>query len=228
MEIVLVRHGQSGNNRLWEETGGLAGRHPDPRLTALGEQQAAAVAAWLAQGGSDRPSLDALHTSYMWRAVQTAAPIAQALDLPLLGHHEIFEVGGPYDLATDGTTTLHHSGATPAELRTLSDRLVADGLDTDAGWWPGPVEDWEAAAASRAKRVVAWLLATYDDSACVGLVTHGYFTQFLIRTLLGAESMTGWIHLDNTGVTRIVIDGDATVALVINGVEHLSPRQRSS
>ena len=34
----------------------------------------------------------------MARAVQTAAPLADALDLPLTLSRDLFEVGGPYDL----------------------------------------------------------------------------------------------------------------------------------
>lgn len=226
MEIVLIRHAQSANNKLWEETGGVVGRSPDPRLTPLGEQQAGALAGWLADH-EEAPRLTALHTSYMWRAVQTAAPVAAALGLTLHGHGEIFEVGGPYLEGAEGESERAHPGASLAELSTITPGLVADGVPLDGGWWPGPFEVWELAP-GRAARVLAWLRASYGEEDVVGLVTHGLFSQYLVRALLGISEMTGWIHLDNTGVSRFVVEGEAVVATVLNGVDHLTRAQRSS
>jgi 2,3-bisphosphoglycerate-dependent phosphoglycerate mutase len=36
----------------------------------------------------------------------------------------------------------------------------------------------------------------------VGLVTHGHFSQFLLRALLGIPTMTGWVDILNTSVSR--------------------------
>lgn len=71
--VALVRHG------LVENPQGLRyGRLPGFGLSAQGRQQAQAVAAALA---SLRPHAHALHTSPLERAVDTAAPIGQALGL---------------------------------------------------------------------------------------------------------------------------------------------------
>ena len=51
MRFVLIRHGQSTNNALWAETGDDTDREVDARLTALGEAQAAALAAYAVSPG---------------------------------------------------------------------------------------------------------------------------------------------------------------------------------
>ncbi len=74
MVIWLVRHGESTWNAL-----GLAQGHCDhARLTRRGEQQARVVAAQL----RSRP-IGALYASDLRRALQTAAPLATALGLPV-------------------------------------------------------------------------------------------------------------------------------------------------
>ena len=74
MVIWLVRHGESTWNAL-----GLAQGHCDQaRLTRRGEQQAWAVAAQL----RSRP-IGALYASDLRRALQTAAPLATVLGLPV-------------------------------------------------------------------------------------------------------------------------------------------------
>jgi probable phosphoglycerate mutase len=65
LDLVIVRHALPVR-RIAEE-----GAAADPELTELGHRQAAATANWLAD-----ESFDALYTSPMLRAVQTAAPIA--------------------------------------------------------------------------------------------------------------------------------------------------------
>jgi 2,3-bisphosphoglycerate-dependent phosphoglycerate mutase len=72
--LWLVRHGESTWNRL-----GLAQGHCDQaRLTRRGLRQASAVAAEL----RGRP-ISALYSSDLRRALQTAAPLATALGLPV-------------------------------------------------------------------------------------------------------------------------------------------------
>lgn len=45
MRFVVIRHGQSSNNLLYEQTGGSDGRHHDAPLTELGHLQATRLAA---------------------------------------------------------------------------------------------------------------------------------------------------------------------------------------
>jgi 2,3-bisphosphoglycerate-dependent phosphoglycerate mutase len=82
MVIWLVRHGESTWNTL-----GLAQGHCDQaRLTRRGEQQAWAVASQL----RSRP-IGALYASDLRRALQTAAPLAAVLGLPVISDARLRE-----------------------------------------------------------------------------------------------------------------------------------------
>jgi len=91
MELILVRHGQPA----WSDPHGR-GRN-DPDLTELGHQQARRAARRLADA-EDLPGLgdiDRLYASPAVRAQQTAAPIADALDLPIITLDWLWEVRNP-------------------------------------------------------------------------------------------------------------------------------------
>jgi broad specificity phosphatase PhoE len=72
MELLLVRHARPLRV---ESVDGPA----DPPLSPLGQRHAAALAAWLADPASGR--IDAVYTSPLRRAAETAAPLADALGL---------------------------------------------------------------------------------------------------------------------------------------------------
>ena len=162
----------------------------------------------------------------MSRAVLTAVPIADALDLDVQGHPDLFEVGGPLDWSgQDDVPRRAHRGAGRAALRELTPRLVLPDDAQPDGWWDGPVEA-DTDAPERARRVVDSVLERHGGTdEVVGLVTHGHFSQFLIRALLGIPSMTGWVDILNTSVSRfsnVDVPG-RTSATWINRVAHLTP-----
>ena len=72
MELVFVRHGRPMHI---EDAEGAA----DPPLAEVGHEQARRVADWLMTAG-----IDALYSSPMQRAMQTAAPFADASGLEML------------------------------------------------------------------------------------------------------------------------------------------------
>ncbi|GAB3575837.1 histidine phosphatase family protein [Amycolatopsis endophytica] len=83
MKLYLVRHGQTPANVAKILDTAL----PGPELTELGREQARQLAGKLAA-----EPVRAVHASYATRAQQTAAPLAQALGLPVErveGVHEI-------------------------------------------------------------------------------------------------------------------------------------------
>lgn len=224
MRFVVIRHGQSENNLLYEQTGDSVGRHHDPALTELGHTQAARLAQTVADGALPW-DITQIHTSLMTRAVQTAAPLADALDLPLHGHVDAYEIGGPFVEDDEGVRT-HHRGATAEELQLVSERLVLPTTVEADGWFPGPYEDGDDLAAVRARRLVAGLREEYADDEVIALVTHGAFFQQLFRALLEIDAMTGWIIKHNTAVTLFeeieVSRGTAVLAQKIDWMPHLS------
>jgi len=91
MELILVRHGQPA----WVTPDGR-GRN-DPGLTELGHAQAKEAAARLADTEDlpGRGDVDRLFVSPAVRAQETAAPIAEALRLPVETHEWLWELRNP-------------------------------------------------------------------------------------------------------------------------------------
>ncbi len=223
VRLILIRHGQSGNNLLFEQTGGTAGRHPDTPLTDLGHLQAEKAAAFLASRNADLPwQVTHLYSSLMTRAVQTARPIADALDLPLRALEEAYEVGGPFDEDIDSGSRTANPGATRTALARLSPRLELPDWATDEGWFLRTYEE-EHEAEARAARLVAQLRASHGPDDVVAVVTHGFFTQFLVRELLGIPQMTGWLRIHNTSLSLFEDrEWGGTVALRLGWTPHLT------
>lgn len=197
-----MRHGQSGNNLIYETTGEDRGRHPDTLLTPLGEEQAASLGQYAISPGLPW-RITHLRCSLMARAIQTAAPLADALDLPLHADPELHECLGPYDVLEATRERVPHAGSPRSALLEHSKRLRLPDSATDDGWWTGELEETEAEYAARARRVVTTMRTALPQDATVGLVTHGWFTQYLVRELLGIPAMSGWFSIPNTSVSLL-------------------------
>jgi probable phosphoglycerate mutase len=91
MELILVRHGEPA----WVSPDGR--NRNDPELTERGHAQAARAAARLADTEDlpGRGDVDRLYVSPAQRAQQTAAPIAEALSLPMETHDWLVELQSP-------------------------------------------------------------------------------------------------------------------------------------
>jgi len=85
--IYLVRHGETLKNRTHIHQG------PNEPLSELGEQQAKHVATWLGQ-----KKFDALFSSHLTRAQQTANYISQAIELPVSTEESLQEFRRPLEL----------------------------------------------------------------------------------------------------------------------------------
>jgi 2,3-bisphosphoglycerate-dependent phosphoglycerate mutase len=230
MRFVLIRHGQTTNNALWAETGDDTDREVDARLTVLGEAQAAALAAYATSPGLPW-ALTHLYASPMARAVQTAAPLADALDLPLALNQDLFEVGGPYDLLDGSGEQVAHPGSGSSIIAALSDRVHLPDWLTEDGWWRGEVEREREAYVARADRLIGALRDTHDPNDVVGLVSHGWFGNVLLGRLLGIEDMNGAFELANTSISLLEdteegVPWDVT-AIRINWLPHLAVDQVS-
>jgi 2,3-bisphosphoglycerate-dependent phosphoglycerate mutase len=230
MRFVLIRHGQSTNNALWAETGSEIGREADTRLSSLGEDQASALAAYAISPGLPW-ALTHLYASPMARAVQTAAPLADALDLPLVLSQDLFEVGGPYRLLEDTGERVAHPGSGSGVIAAFSGRLrIPDWLAED-GWWRGEVEREREVYVARADRLISTLRDTHDPDDVVCLVSHGWFGNVLIGRLLGIDDMNGAFELANTSISLFEDTEDevpwGVTAVQVNWLPHLTGDQVS-
>lgn len=167
--MILMRHGQSEFNLHY----GATRRDPgivDPKLTDLGHQQARDAARTLEGAGIER-----IIVSPYTRALQTAAPIAVALDVPVLINPIVRE---RYAFACDVGTMRsqlerdwpHHDFSTVEEI-----------------WWP-PVEEEEASIVARARLFRAEMAAIPGWSNTL-VISHWGFIRCMTGQRIGNAEM---------------------------------------
>ena len=169
LRVYLIRHGQSANNVLMDESAGAyhARRSADSPLTPLGEEQAAATGAHLRTHAATAPvPIRQLYCSAMVRAVHTASIIGAAAGLAPRVWPQVGEVGGVFEfladtgvaaaLATRGVPGLSSTALAAAFPTAI---LPPDASITPAGWYTGRMRETEAAAAARAHAVAVDLAA---------------------------------------------------------------------
>lgn len=236
MRLYFVRHAQSTNNALVDQTGNEEGRSHDPPLTEKGHRQAELVAAFLASGPSSvtPPGVDAkdllgfeithLYCSLMDRAIVTARHIARELKLPLVGHPEIHEAGGIFLQDPDTGERVGLPGRSRSDFREHYPELVLpDGIDEN-GWWNRPFESMEVRPL-RAKAVWKELLERHgrtDDHVC--FVSHGDFFNWLTSEIVGCDSPSSvWLDMNNTAIARFDVSGGYVRLRYLNRTDHLPP-----
>jgi 2,3-bisphosphoglycerate-dependent phosphoglycerate mutase len=240
MELYFIRHGQSVNNANWSNTGYQ--ESPDPTLTELGHQQAQILADFLKKNQTITNEdewnvqnrygfgLTHIYTSLMERAAFTAAPIAQALDIPLVAWKEIHEEGGIY--SRDDKSNVQGLSGRPRSFfmqnfRTLT---LPDDLD-ETGWWNRPYEADEERQ-PRADQVLAELLTRHRDQKGkpvhrVAFVSHGGFFMRLLCAMLklpwrqASLGMRSWFILNNCSISRFDIYGDELNIAYLNRADYL-------
>ncbi len=171
--MILLRHGQSEFNLLFTETR----RDPgivDPKLTPLGHRQAQAAAEALAGEGLQR-----ILASPYTRALQTAAPIARLLGVPVLIHPHIRE---RYAYACDVGT-----GRAALER----DWPEHDFAGIEEVWWPQAEETTEGILARAA--LFRAEMAALPDWAGTLVVSHwGFILAMTGRSVTNGE----WVRCD--------------------------------
>jgi broad specificity phosphatase PhoE len=176
--MILMRHGQSEFNLHFSATKKDPGIE-DPRLTPLGQAQAEAAVQALASVGIRR-----ILASPYTRAMQTAAPVARALGLPVLITPLIRE---RFHFACDiGTPRSVLASAWPEH----------DFGGIEEIWWPDATESAEAVLA-RARDFRRQSIERPDWTHTL-VVSHWAF----ILALSGTSLENGeWIRFDPTADT---------------------------
>ncbi len=251
MEFYFIRHGQSANNANWNNPDYQ--ESPDPVLTEIGHEQARLLAEFLKKNQTITDNKDwniqnrygfgltHIYTSLMERAALTAAPIAQALDIPLIAWKEIHEEGGIFSRG-DKRSTPQSGSVDKANLAGLPGRprsffeqnfrtiTLPDDLD-ETGWWNRPFEA-EEERQPRADQVFADLLARHRDREGqpehrVALVSHGGFFMRLMSAILklpwrqAAHGLKSWFLLNNCSLSRFDIRGDDVTVAYLNRTDYL-------
>ncbi len=195
--MYLVRHAQSEGNR-----GEYTCPDEDPPLSEVGREQARRLAQRF-----DRQRVDAVYSSPLRRAQETAGAIAGAANLKVGTLDDLREV----DL---GQAQTDYEAFTEEDARALRDR-VANQPTWDS--FPGS----EGSAAAR-RRVVAAMDRVMEECGGkrVAVVTHGGVIQTYVSLVLGLERDFVF-YAFNAGITSIRAQGDRRVIWRLNDIGHL-------
>jgi 2,3-bisphosphoglycerate-dependent phosphoglycerate mutase len=224
MKLYIIRHAQSTNNALTNRED----RGCDPPLTDLGWRQAELLAQHLAAGTQREPAAEPgynithLYCSPMWRALQTARPVGQALGLAPQVWIDIHEWGGIYLDHGEPEGFVGHPGRTrPEILAEFPDYVLPEGM-TEQGWWNRGVED-VAGCIARAVHVAKALRERAESEERIAIMSHAGFAAKLVQTLL--NQLPGndvFYHYRNASISRIDFDSDGALHIrYLNRVDHL-------
>lgn len=260
MKLYLIRHAQSHNNAIADSAqrsargqagaSGNADELPagffpsaDPPLTDIGEEQAQRVAEYLCTrpdktdvrdgvGEESGHRFDRLYSSAMLRALQTAQPIANALNLKPEVWLQVHEEGGIW-LSRQRGRPEDKGGLKRSQVAERFPEFALPAELSESGWWRGAAETRERLI-SRAGRVAADIRERFVAPASaneapqggaalrVAVVSHGTFLHFLVCHLLqGHAPDNTYLSHHNTGITRLDFSGDRVFLRYHNRIDHL-------
>jgi broad specificity phosphatase PhoE len=202
-KLYLVRHGQSAGN-----AEGRFGGHSATPLSELGLQQAEMTASTLA-----REKIDAIYTSDLFRAVQTAEPLSRLLDLPIVKTSAFRErhVG-----VLEGLTFDESKESFPQDYYALVNRNIHHVITKGESY---------RHLLRRATGELREILRVHQGER-IAIFSHTGTICFLTLHLLGAinryTKQTPWLVTSNCGINRFEIRGRSNVrVLAINDTRHL-------
>ena len=197
MRLLLIRHAESAGNaaRIIQGTSDLP-------LTPLGERQAELLAARLAAEGR----LDAIYSSPLRRAWQTAEAIGSACRLPVQPLEGVRE----YDFGLGNGMPLHEARQNYA---------VPDDAGEAHLVFPG--EEGRSAFRERVTRAI-WALEEGHDKQTVAVIAHGGpVAAFLLAALGLADRRRTPFRVQNASISTLDLREGVATVLGINDRCHL-------
>ncbi|MGI8638523.1 MAG: histidine phosphatase family protein [Pyrinomonadaceae bacterium] len=201
--LYLVRHGQSAGNA----EGRFGGHSPTP-LSELGREQAEITAKTLA-----KEQINVIYSSDLYRAVQTAAPLAELLDLPINKNSAFRErkVG-----VLEGKTFDESKAQFPKDYYALINRNIHHVITEGESY---------RQLLRRATKALHEVIRTHQDEKIV-IFSHTGAICFLTLYLLGAidrkTKTTPWLITSNCGINRFEIRNRSNIrVLALNDTRHL-------
>ena len=194
VELLLIRHA--------EPVRVDGGPGPaDPGLTETGRRQAELLAGWLAT-----ESIDAVWASDRRRAIETATPLAAALDVDVLVDAELCE----WDRDDPVYIPLEQSRAERDERWRA---LVEDRWAQESGVDPYEFRDRVVAAVER--------LIDANAGRRIAVVCHGGVINVYVGHVLGLDRLL-WFEPHYTGVHRVAASrGGVRSVISLNELGHL-------
>lgn len=233
MRVYLIRHAQSENNVLTDET--LHMRKVDPSLTELGFEQAQYLADYLETTtdlGVDAPHFGITHfyCSAMFRALLTSLPVTKAIGMKPRVWVNLHEKGGMF--LREGKQVNGFSGMTRgAILKDFPNYDLPDDV-TDYGWYDHTTGmETETRGMFRAIEVANSLRERSNSDDVLALVSHAGFLDILMKAIfdqLPSEPYTMRYYHYNTAITRIDYLNHRPILHYHNRVDHLPHDKRSA
>jgi 2,3-bisphosphoglycerate-dependent phosphoglycerate mutase len=201
--VVLIRHGQSQGN-----AEGRFGGHTDTPLAPLGRKQAEATARALAN-----ETLEAIYSSDLPRAIETASPLAQLTGVELQPAEAFRERSvGVMEGLTFEEAAEQHPEQYGALLRRDFEHVLLGGESYRQTLDRASQKLDEAIEQHRGGRIAIF---THTGTICI-LVLH------LMGALDAPELKPVWIATSNCGISRFDLRHDGFVrVLAINDTRHL-------
>lgn len=198
VRLVVVRHGATANNLAAQFTG-----QSDVALSALGEQQALALAASMSN-----ERFDALISSDLQRARATLAPLAALLAQPVRLDIALREISvGIWEGQTGSEVRAQYPGA--IELWESSETYAPVGGETVVAFRERIVDALERTCREFADGSVLWM-------------THGGVLGVLLCHVLGMDIQRRWqFRRDNTAIFEFDVGADYCIVMRANDITHL-------
>ena len=202
--LFLIRHGQSAGNA----AGRFGGHSPTP-LSDLGFEQARLTAEALA-----KENVNAIYSSDLLRAVQTAEPLSRLTGIPIITKPEFRErnVG-----VLEGLTFDESKQEFPDDYYALVNRNIHHVITEGESY---------SHLLDRIKGELRDIIRKHRGER-VAIFTHTGALCFMTLHLLGAihrhTKQTPWIITSNCGINRFEIRGPRNVrVLALNDTRHLT------
>ena len=194
MELVLVRHGLPIRREVAE---GPA----DPELSAEGHDQSARLAKYLAI-----ESIDAIYSSPMKRAMQTAEPLAKTINLPISVIDDVAE----FDRLSNEYIPIE-------ELRAANDdrwhKLVAGEWDSESD----TLDEFRSRVISSLEQLISQHASQRIVVTCHG----GVINQYLAH-ILGISTERGFFYPQYTSIHRVIAAQNGLRSIgSLNEIAHL-------
>lgn len=198
LTLLLARHGQTE----WNNSRRMQG-HTDTALNSVGHQQAARLAIRLAA-----ENIDAIYTSDLSRAAQTAATIADGLGIEATPDPRLREMAfGVIE------------GLTFEEAQAQHSEMVNAWLD-DYDQPPDGGESYSDFSA-RLAGFLEWLRARHEGDTVL-LVTHGGPIAELLRLVLQMPPSGHWyFKLENASLSELRFYGEHPLLVRLNETAYL-------
>lgn len=192
--FYLVRHGET----TWNKTGRFQGK-TDIHLSPKGKKQAEKLALWF----KDK-EIDAIYSSSLSRAVETAEPVSKILRLPILTSDELLELNfGQWE------------GKNFSEIESLWPGMMNRMMESPELISPPGGESYKDCE-NRVLQFLQSLSKEGEDQSFI-IVSHGAAIRTMICGLLSLPLKCIWkLALDNTSITCVTCVKDFNVLRFLN------------